>query len=197
MKISEIKPNEKNPRTITGAKLERLKKSLSEFSKMMELRPIVVDADGVILGGNMRYRALKALGYKEIPDNWVVRAEGLTEAERQRFIIEDNVAFGEWDFDLLANEWNEADLRVWGMDLPVEWTSEAGFGTDFNLPEGDRQPFQQMTFSLADEQAALLKSAIEDAKHTEEYKYIETFGNENSNGNALYLIISQWIESRK
>ena len=197
MKLTEIKPSENNPRQITKDKLEKLKKSISEFGKMMELRPIVVDTDGNILGGNMRYRAIKALGISEIPNNWVKVAEGLTEEEKRRFVIEDNVGFGEWDWDVLANEWNEDDLREWGMDLPVEWTSEAGFGTDFNLPDGERKPFQQMTFSLADEQVTLLKSAIEDAKHTEEYKYIETFGNENSNGNALYFIISQWIESRR
>ena len=118
MKLTEIKPNERNPRTITKDKLEKLKKSINNFDKMMALRPIVVDENNVILGGNMRYNALKALGYKEIPDEWVKRAEDLTEEEKKRFIIEDNVGFGEWDWDMLANEWEVSDLQEWGLDLP-------------------------------------------------------------------------------
>lgn len=85
---------------------------------MMELRPIVVDQDGLILGGNMRYRALKELGFKEIPDTWVKVADNLTDEERERFIIEDNVGFGEWDFSMLANEWDAGKLNEWGMELP-------------------------------------------------------------------------------
>lgn len=118
MKISEIKPNEKNPRVLKKDKLEKLKKSISEFEKMMALRPIVVDENNVILGGNMRYRALKSLNYKEIPDEWVKKADNLTEDEKRRFIIEDNVAFGEWDWDILANEWDADELNDWGLDVP-------------------------------------------------------------------------------
>ena len=118
MKLTEIKPNDRNPRTITKDKLEKLKKSIKDFDKMMSLRPIVVDENNVILGGNMRYNALKALGYKDIPDEWVKKAENLTEEEKRRFIIEDNVGFGEWDWDMLANEWEVSDLQEWGLDLP-------------------------------------------------------------------------------
>lgn len=91
MKLKEIKPNKANPRIIKDYKFKKLCNSISEFPKMMELRPIVVDTDGTILGGNMRYKALQELGYKEIPDNWVKRASELTDQEKQRFIIEDNV----------------------------------------------------------------------------------------------------------
>lgn len=118
MKLNEIKPNERNPRTITKDKLEKLKRSIKDFDKMMSLRPIVVDENNFILGGNMRYNALKALGYKEIPDTWIKKAEDLTEEEKRRFIIEDNVGFGEWDWDMLANEWEVSDLQEWGLDLP-------------------------------------------------------------------------------
>ena len=83
---------------------------------MMELRPIITDNDGTILGGNMRYRALKELGHTEIPDNWVKKASELTDEERKRFIIEDNMPFGGWDFDILANEWEVEDLLKWGFD---------------------------------------------------------------------------------
>lgn len=119
MKITEIKPNDRNPRYIKDAKFEKLCNSITEFPQMMALRPIVVDNDGVILGGNMRYRALKKLGWTDIPDEWVKRADDLTEEQKRRFIVEDNVGFGEWDFDLLANEWNDVPLDDWGVDIPT------------------------------------------------------------------------------
>jgi len=119
MKLSAIHTNPANPRLIKDERFKKLVKSISEFPKMMELRPIIVDADGMILGGNMRFKALKELGYKDIPDAWVKRASELTDEEKQRFIIEDNVPFGEWDWDTLANEWDSAELAEWGLDVPV------------------------------------------------------------------------------
>ena len=85
---------------------------------MMELRPIIIDANGMILGGNMRFKALQELKYKDIPDSWVKRAETLTEYEQKRFIIEDNVPFGEWDLGTLANEWDQQELTEWGLEIP-------------------------------------------------------------------------------
>ena len=86
----------------------------------MTLRPIVIDDQGVVLGGNMRLEALKSLGHKDIPDDWVKRASELSEEEKKRFIISDNSNFGEWDFDLLANEWSEYPLTEWGVDIPED-----------------------------------------------------------------------------
>ena len=160
---------------------------------MMALRPIIVDAEGMILGGNMRFKALKELGYKDVPEEWVKCADELTQDEKRRFIIEDNIPFGEWDWEIL-NEWDTEELKDWGLDMP-QFISDMGFGTDFSLPSGDKPPFQQMTFTLADEQAEQIKNAISDIKKTEEYKYVETMGNENSNGNALYLIVMQWLNT--
>lgn len=117
MKITDIRLNDDNPRFITDAKFKQLVASVQDFPAMMRLRPIVVNEDGVILGGNMRYRACLELGYTELPDEWVVVAKGLTEEEQRRFIIEDNVAFGEWDWDTLANEWDAAMLLEWGLDI--------------------------------------------------------------------------------
>ena len=125
MKITELKLNDKNPRFIKDEKFRKLVQSISEFPKMMELRPIVVDDQNIILGGNMRFRALCELKYKEIPDNWVKKASELTDEEKQRFIIADNVGFGEWDYDLIANEWNTEELESWGLDLP-------GFDSNIN-----------------------------------------------------------------
>ena len=117
MKITELKLNDINPREIKTKNFEKLKKSIKEFSKMMELRPIVINKENIILGGNMRYLAIKQLGYKEIPKKWLKKADKLTKEEEKRFMIEDNIQFGSWDFDILANEWNSLDLENWGLEL--------------------------------------------------------------------------------
>lgn len=85
---------------------------------MLELRPMVVNEDNVLLGGNMRLKALQHLKYDEIPDTWVKQASELTEDEQRRFIISDNVGYGEWDWEQLANEWNSDELNEWGLDVP-------------------------------------------------------------------------------
>ena len=195
MKLSNIKGNPNNPRIIKDDKFKKLVKSISEFPKMLELRPIIVDENFIVQGGNMRLKALQELKFKEIPDEWVKQVSDLTEEQKKEFIIKDNVGFGEWDFDDLANNWDVEKLNEWGLDIP-NFVNDV-YGTDFSLPDGDKAPFQQMTFTLADEQATQIKNAIDEIKHSEEYKYAETMGNENSNGNALYLIIMQWAEQKK
>jgi hypothetical protein len=194
VKINSIKTNPKNPRLIKDDKFKKLVNSIKEFPQMLELRPIVVDENNIILGGNMRHKACIEAGLKEV---YIVQAKDLTELQKDEFIVKDNVGFGEWDWDILANEWETEKLQDWGLSLPVYFNDSDELGTDFNLPEGDKAPFQQMTFTLADEQAEQIKNAITDIKQTEEYKYCETLGNENTNGNALYLIIMQWAEQRK
>jgi len=119
IKLSKIKPNEKNPRFVKDEKFEKLCKSIESFAeKMMPLRPIVIDENNIILGGNMRFKALKHLGYKEIPSDWIKQANDLTEEEKNEFIIKDNVGFGDWDWEVLANEWNSDELEEWGLDIP-------------------------------------------------------------------------------
>ena len=191
--IKEVKNNEDNPRFIKDAKFKKLVKSIKEFPEMLKLRPIVVNSDMVVLGGNMRLKACKEAGLTEV---WILKADELTKEQEREFIVKDNVGFGEWDWDLLANEWSSIQLDDWGMDA---WQNLEDIDTsdDFSLPDGDKEPFQQQTYTLADAQAEQIKNAIADIKKTEEYKYVETFGNENSNGNSLYLIISQWAEQRK
>jgi len=196
MKLKDIKPNPNNPRVLRDDKFQKLKQSITEFPKMLSLRPMVIDENNVVLGGNMRLRALQELGFTDVEEAWVKRSSDLTEDEKKRFIIADNVAFGEWDWDTLANDWEVVDLEAWGLEIP-QFDRPEDFDEDFTLPEGDKEPFQQMTFTLADEQATILQNAIADIKKTEEYKYCETMGNENSNGNALYLIIKQWEGQRK
>lgn len=196
MKLKDIKPNPNNPRVLRDDKFQKLKQSITEFPKMLSLRPMVIDENNVVLGGNMRLRALQELGFTDVEEAWVKRSSDLTEDEKKRFIIADNVAFGEWDWDTLANDWEVVDLEAWGLEIP-QFDRPEDFNEDFTLPEGDKEPFQQMTFTLADEQATVLQNAIAEIKRTEEYKYCETMGNENSNGNALYLIIKQWEGQRK
>ena len=200
MKVSNLKANPSNPRVIKDEKFKKLVKSLQEFPEMMEKRPMVcvTDVDGRIypLGGNMRLRANQELGMKEIPDAWVMMADDWTEDKRREFTIKDNVGFGEWEWDQLANEWDAELLEGWGVDIPGFDVDADKLGEDFSLPSGDKEPFQQMTFTLADEQAEVIKNAIADMKGTDEYKYAETMGNENSNGNALYLIVAAWAGQR-
>jgi hypothetical protein len=118
MKLKDIKPNPNNPRVLRDEKFAKLKQSIQEFPKMLSLRPIVIDENNVVLGGNMRLRALQDLGYTDIDDTCVKYAKDLTEEEKQRFIIADNVAFGEWDWDTLANDWEVVDLEDWGLNIP-------------------------------------------------------------------------------
>ena len=114
--IDKIKNNPDNPRVIKDYKFDKLVKSIKDFPEMLRLRPIVVDENNIILGGNMRYKAAVKAGLKEV---YAIQAEDLTDKQKQEFIIKDNSNFGEWDWDILANEWNVKDLTEWGLDVPI------------------------------------------------------------------------------
>ncbi|MBP92575.1 MAG: DNA methylase [Flavobacteriaceae bacterium] len=118
VKISKVKGNPNNPRIIKNDKFKKLVKSIQEFPEMLKLRPIVVDEDMIVLGGNMRLKASKDAGLKEV---WIEIAEGLTEEQKKEFIVKDNVGFGEWEWDMLANEWDSVQLAEWGLDV---WQNE-------------------------------------------------------------------------
>ena len=197
-KTSEIKPNPNNPRIIKDDKFKKLVQSIKEFPGMLEKRPLICFTDTdkklVVLGGNMRLKAANEVGLKELP---VILADDWTEEQKAEFLIKDNVGFGEWNWDELQSDWDVVQLDNWGLDLPGFDLSPNDLGENFSLPDGDKAPFQQMTFTLADEQAAVIKNAIDDIKGTDDYKYAETMGNENSNGNALYLIVASWAGQRK
>ena len=115
--ITKIKANQSNPRVIKDFKFKKLVQSIQEFPEMLEKRPIVVDEEMIVLGGNMRLKACIEAGLKKID---VIIAEGWSEKQKQEFIIKDNVGYGEWDWDILANEWNIKDLEDWGLDLPFQ-----------------------------------------------------------------------------
>jgi len=116
MKINLIKPNPNNPRIIKDDKFKKLVQSIKDFPQMLELRPIVIDENNIVLGGNMRLKACQELGLKDVP---TIYAKDLTEDQKKEFIIKDNVGFGEWNWDDLANDWDEELLVEWGLDLPI------------------------------------------------------------------------------
>lgn len=115
-KISEVKANPNNPRIIKDDKFKKLVQSIKDFPEMLNLRPIVVNGDMVVLGGNMRLKACKEAGLKEVP---IIKAEDLTKEQQREFIIKDNVGFGEWDWDEIANNWDAEQLDAWGLEVPV------------------------------------------------------------------------------
>ena len=139
VKITEVKTNAKNPRTIKDEKFRKLVKSIQEFPDMLNKRPLIVftDVDGkyVVLGGNMRLKACKEIGLKEIP---VILADEWTEEQKAEFLIKDNVGFGEWDWDILTDEWDTNNLEDWGLDLPVDLSVKEleAEEDNFDVPEG-------------------------------------------------------------
>jgi len=114
--ISKIKLNPNNPRLIKDDKFAKLVQSIKDFPEMLEIRPIVVNDDMIILGGNMRFKACKEAGLKEVS---IIKVSGLSTEKQREFLIKDNVSGGEWDFNILANEWDELQLDSWGLDLPL------------------------------------------------------------------------------
>jgi len=133
VKISEVKLNPNNPRQIKDDKFKNLIKSIKDFPEMLNIRPIVVNEDMVILGGNMRFRACKEAGLKEVP---IIVANNLTEDQQREFLIKDNVSGGEWDWDLLANEWDVEQLEEWGLDVPIyDKIDELEDGEEIELPQ--------------------------------------------------------------
>lgn len=133
IKISEVKSNPNNPRIIKDDKFKKLVQSIKDFPQMLELRPIVVNEDMIVLGGNMRLKACKEAGLKEVP---IIKANELSEEQQKEFIIKDNVGFGEWDWDSLANEWDNEQLSEWGLDVPDFGTEIEAEEDDFDVPEG-------------------------------------------------------------
>lgn len=119
--INTVKANPNNPRVIKDDKFRKLVQSIKDFPEMLEIRPIVVNQDMIVLGGNMRLKACKEAGLKEVP---IIHADNLTEEQQREFIIKDNVSGGEWDWELLENEWDTELLDEWGLDLPENETIE-------------------------------------------------------------------------
>jgi len=121
VKIEKVRLSANNPRVIKNDKFKKLVKSIKDFPDMLKLRPIVVDETMTVLGGNMRLRACLEAGLKEV---YIIKASDFTDEQKKEFVIKDNSSFGEWDWDLLANEWNIDELDAWGLDLPKVYFEE-------------------------------------------------------------------------
>lgn len=154
VKITEVKPNPKNPRVIRDNKFQKLVKSIEEFPDMLNKRPLIVftDVDGkyCVLGGNMRLKALNELKYKEVP---VMLADEWTEEQKHEFLIKDNVGFGEWDWDSLANEWDVEKLDDWGLNIPNFENTEldySGKNEEIDIDDLDGTMTIKLNFSEAD-----------------------------------------------
>jgi DNA modification methylase len=132
VKISEIKANPNNPRIIKDDKFRKLVESIKSFPEMLKLRPIVVNDDMIVLGGNMRLKACKEAGLKMVP---IIKAEDLTEDQQREFIIKDNVGFGDWDWEELANNWEAEKLDEWGLDVPDFKVEPEAEEDDYEVPE--------------------------------------------------------------
>ncbi len=126
MNIDEIRISPGNARTISDREFENLKKSITEFPKMMKLRPIIFNGEGFIIGGNQRYKALVELGYKEIPEGWAICTDSLTPKEVERFLVIDNVNFGNWDLNELNTICDLEELAHWGVNFcsEIEFTED-------------------------------------------------------------------------
>ena len=201
VKISELSLNAgqieglpANPRFIRDERYAELVKSIQDDPEMIELRELIVyplEKKYIVICGNMRLRALRELGHKSAPCKVLDVATPLKKLKA--YAIKDNISFGEHDWDALANGWDGDELAEWGLRVPG-WVSISpdGLGEDFSLTDGDRAPFQQITFTLADAQAERVKQAIKDVEVQPGTEY----GNENSNGNALHQIVLEWAEQR-
>ena len=184
VKTKDIIANDTNPRVIKDDKFKKLVQSIKDFPQMLQLRPIVVNDDMVVLGGNMRLRAVQEVGLKEVP---IIKASDLTEEQQKEFIIKDNVGFGEWDWDVLANEWEPELLTEWGLDVwqqPVE--------VDYSLLDEE-----DLSGELSD-MADGVKKAIQiefEPDHYEEATEIVKFWRER--GAYLGYMILQFLKDEK
>ena len=166
MLISQIKPNPENPRVIKDHKFKQLVESIKSFPQMLELRPIVIDENNVVLGGNMRLKACIEAGLTDVP---VVQAKDLTDLQKKEFIVKDNVGYGEWDWDDLANNWDEQLLTEWGLDIPdfaIAPSDDELIGNEKNNP-----PTIKITFASIEELQCAEADIIEliDRKYPKAY----------------------------
>ena len=177
--IEQVKLHPQNPRLIKDNRFEQLVQSLIDFPDMLQARPLVVDEDFIVLGGNMRLHAALRLAYTQIP---VMQMSGWTEAQKREFMIKDNASFGEWDWDVLANEWGENPLGAWGIDLPEDWLKEPEDSTSSGSGSGDSpdgedeqeykpEPRMTITFVSAED----LQKAEADVQELLDRKYAGAF----------------------
>jgi len=174
MNINEIKPNPNNPRIIKDDKFKKLVKSIQDFPQMLELRPIVIDENNIVLGGNMRLKACIEAGLTDVP---VKQAKELTEEQKKEFIVKDNVGYGEWDWDDLANNWDEQLLTEWGLDIP---NFDSGGFADQNkeLSLDDVSDSMTITLKYTEDEYHLVKEQLHKIAATPEQAIWKLLGND-------------------
>jgi hypothetical protein len=202
--IKDLHFDKKNARKHNPRNIGMIERSLNEVGAA---RSIVIDENNNILAGNGTIEAAQQAGINnvhivEADGNTIVAVKrtGLTDEQKKKLALYDNrtAELADWDAEIIQELQTEIDLSSVFTDKEL---NDIGLNIEgevsFTLPDGDKAPFQQMTFTLADEQAVLIQNSIADIKKTDLYKYAETMGNENSNGNALYLIVSEWARQKK
>jgi len=160
IKIDQVKPNQNNPRIIKDEKFRKLVTSIKEFPAMLEIRPIVVNEDMIVLGGNMRLRACIEAGLSEV---YIIRANQLSEQQQREFIIKDNVGFGDWNWDDLANDWDSEQLAEWGLDI---WNPSGDIKLDDFFEENNeiKESKNKIVLEYTDEEFELVNEAFK--KHS-------------------------------
>jgi ParB-like chromosome segregation protein Spo0J len=173
-KLTDIKSNPNNPRIIKDDKFKKLVESIKEFPQMLSLRPIVVNDDMIVLGGNMRLKACKEAGLKEVP---IIKASDLNEDQQKAFIIKDNVGYGEWDWDMLANEWDAEELIQWGLDIP---SFDNGDYSEKNkeINIDDIEDSMVINLKYTEEEYLIVKEALSKIASTPEMAIWKLIGNE-------------------
>ena len=199
--VDEIIPYVNNPRKISQNAIDKVASSIKNFGFKV---PIIIDKDNEIVAGHNRILAAKKLGMEEVP---CIVVEDLTEQQIKAFRIADNKTseFAEWDMELLEIELEGLDDIFTGFDndeiekilsLGFDYSADQ-FGTEFELPDGGRNPIRQMSFTLHEEQVKLIEYALDIVKRNVGANEIETFGNTNMNGNLLYMVVKEWAELKK
>jgi hypothetical protein len=174
MNINEIKPNPNNPRIIKDDKFKKLVKSIQDFPQMLELRPIVIDENNIVLGGNMRLKACIEAGLTDVP---VKQAKQLTEDQKKEFIVKDNVGYGEWDWDDLANNWDEQLLTEWGLDIP-NFDSSGFADQNKELSLDDVSDSMSITLKYTEDEYHLVKEQLHKIAATPEQAIWKLLGND-------------------
>lgn len=180
IKITKIKRNPSNPRLIKDDNFYKLVNSITEFPEMLEIRPIVVNADMMVLGGNMRLRACQEAGLKEVP---VIQADTLTAEQQREFIIKDNVGFGDWDWDSIANEWDIDVLDGWGLDLPLDTSSEPS--VDYSIL--DEEDFSDKLNAMESDVRRAIQIPFENEHYDEAKKLYDFFVERGAYVGAMIL----------
>lgn len=187
-----LKPYKKNAKKHSDDQVELIARSIKEFGF---INPVLIDKDRNVIAGHGRLMAAEKLGIENVPCIYV---EGMTEAQRKAYVLADNklCELGSWDTNILTSELQELenigfDIDVTGFD--IEEINADDYGTDFDLPNSEKPYTNQITFIFAEEQKELIQYAMQ----TVEDRIVETFGNTNKNGNALYQVVKEWAEQRK